>query len=61
MHLWFDDDGTYPSGFAGGKFTNERPDLRMEGLTAHNASPLPPASNILQTRNWYHLRPGRQP
>src|ERR1039457_1125409 len=30
MHLWFDDDGGYPSGFAGGKFTNERPDLRME-------------------------------
>ena len=34
MHLWFDDDGTYPSGFAGGKFTNERPDLRMEALAA---------------------------
>ncbi len=34
MKLWFDDDGTYPSGFAGGKFTAERPDLRMEGLAA---------------------------
>ena len=34
MRLWFDDDGTYPSGFAGGKFSNERPDLRMEGLAA---------------------------
>jgi alpha-L-rhamnosidase len=34
MHIWFDDDGGYPSGFCGGKFTTERPDLRMEGLAA---------------------------
>jgi hypothetical protein len=34
VHLWFDDDGGYPSGFCGGKFTTERPDLRMEGLAA---------------------------
>ena len=34
MHLWFDDDGGYPSGFAGGKITNERPDLRMKALAA---------------------------
>ncbi|HVS51953.1 MAG TPA: glycosyl hydrolase [Opitutaceae bacterium] len=32
MHLWFDDDGGYPSGFAGGKFTTDRPDLRMKAL-----------------------------
>ena len=32
MHLWFDDDGGYPSGFAGGKFTVERPDLDMKAL-----------------------------
>ncbi len=32
MYLWFDDDGGYPSGFAGGKFTTERPDLRMKAL-----------------------------
>ena len=29
MHLWFDDDGGYPSGFAGGMFTLQRPDLDM--------------------------------
>jgi hypothetical protein len=34
MHLWFDDDGGYPSGFAGGKFTLERPDLRSMALVA---------------------------
>ena len=34
MKLWFDDDGGYPSGFAGGKFTVERPDLRMMALAA---------------------------
>ena len=34
MKLWFDDDGGYPSGFAGGKITVDRPDLRMEALAA---------------------------
>ena len=34
MKIWFDDDGGYPSGFAGGKFTLERPDLRMKALSA---------------------------
>ncbi len=32
MRLWFMDDGDYPSGLAGGKFTLERPDLRMQSL-----------------------------
>jgi len=40
MHVWFDDDGGYPSGFAGGKFTNERPDLRMEALAAAQHVPV---------------------
>jgi hypothetical protein len=34
MRIWFDDDGGYPSGFGGGKFTVERPDLRMMALTS---------------------------
>jgi hypothetical protein len=34
MRLWFMDDGDYPSGLAGGKFTVERPDLRMQALAA---------------------------
>jgi hypothetical protein len=34
MRIWFDDDGGYPSGFGGGKFTTDRPDLRMKALAA---------------------------
>ena len=30
MYLWIIDEGKYPSGFAGGKFSQERPDLRMQ-------------------------------
>jgi hypothetical protein len=40
MHLWFDDDGGYPSGFAGGKFTTERPELRMKALAAPEQVPV---------------------
>ena len=32
MRLWIIDEGKYPSGFAGGRFTRERPDLRMQGI-----------------------------
>ena len=32
MRLWIMDDGDYPSGLAGGKFTEERPELRMKAL-----------------------------
>ncbi len=32
MRVWIIDEGKYPSGFAGGKFSKERPDLRMQGL-----------------------------
>jgi len=40
MHLWFDDDGGYPSGFAGGKFSEERPDLDMKALAATEQVPV---------------------
>ncbi|HVU36658.1 MAG TPA: glycosyl hydrolase [Opitutaceae bacterium] len=33
MRLWIMDDGDYPSGLAGGKFTADRPDLRMKALS----------------------------
>ncbi|MGN6368964.1 MAG: glycosyl hydrolase [Phycisphaerae bacterium] len=36
MRLWFDDDGGYPSGFAGGRFTKDRPDLRSMALTSRH-------------------------
>jgi hypothetical protein len=35
MHIWIIDEGKYPSGFAGGKFSKERPDLRMQGLVVY--------------------------
>ena len=32
MRVWIKDEGRHPSGFAGGRFTRERPDLLMQGL-----------------------------
>lgn len=32
MKVWLINEGKYPSGFAGGKFSKERPDLRMQAL-----------------------------
>ena len=32
LKVWIIDEGKYPSGFAGGKFSQERPDLRMQAL-----------------------------
>lgn len=32
LKVWIIDEGKYPSGFAGGKFTKERPELRMKAL-----------------------------
>lgn len=32
LRVWLVDEGKYPSGFAGGKFSAERPDLRMQAL-----------------------------
>jgi len=32
MRVWIEDEGKYPSGFAGGKFSEERPDLKMQGV-----------------------------
>jgi hypothetical protein len=46
MHLWFDDDGGYPSGFAGGKFTLERPDLDMEALGTTEQVPVVPGQTF---------------
>ena len=34
MKVWIVDDAGYPSGFAGGTFTSEHPELRMQGLSA---------------------------
>jgi hypothetical protein len=42
MRVWLVDEGKCPSGFAGGKFSTERPDLRMQGLLV--AERIPAAS-----------------
>ncbi len=42
MHLWFDDDGGYPSGFAGGKISTQRPDLAMKALAKPEQFPVAP-------------------
>lgn len=34
MRIWIVDDAGYPSGFAGGKFSAEHPELRMQALVA---------------------------
>jgi hypothetical protein len=34
MRVWIVDDAGYPSGFAGGKFTELKPELRMQALVA---------------------------
>jgi hypothetical protein len=34
MRVWIIDEGKYPSGFAGGLFSRERPDLRMQALVS---------------------------
>ena len=34
MRIWIVDDAGYPSGFAGGKFSTEHPELRMQALVA---------------------------
>jgi len=40
MRVWVVDDAGYPSGFAGGKFSSERPELRMQALTIEQRLPV---------------------
>lgn len=46
MRVWIIDEGKYPSGFAGGKFSQERPDLRMQGLVLAQKIPLSEGQEI---------------
>jgi hypothetical protein len=46
MYLWFDDEGGYPTGFAGGLFTKERPDLDMKGLGRFEQVPVVGGQNF---------------
>ncbi len=47
LHVYIVDEGKYPSGFAGGKFSQERPDLRMQGMLATRI-PAPAGQEISQ-------------
>jgi hypothetical protein len=46
MRVWIIDEGKYPSGFAGGKFTAERPDLRMQALMVMERVPVAPGATL---------------
>jgi hypothetical protein len=47
LHLWIVDDAGYPSGFAGGKFSSDHPELRMQALAVTARIPAP-ANQITQ-------------
>jgi hypothetical protein len=46
LRVWIVDDGGYPSGFAGGKFTTDAPQLRMQALTPTNSIDLTPGQEF---------------
>jgi hypothetical protein len=46
MRVWIEDEGKYPSGFAGGKFSTERPDLKMQGLVVTDRIDAKPGEKI---------------
>jgi hypothetical protein len=48
MRVWIVDDAGYPSGFAGGKFTTEKPELRMQALTIAQRIPLKSGDTLNQ-------------
>ena len=41
LKVWIIDEGKYPSGFAGGKFTLERPEMRMKALVNQDGRAVP--------------------
>jgi hypothetical protein len=55
MRVWIEDEGKYPSGFAGGKFSNERPDLKMQGLVVTDRIDPKPGEKISQKLPYYAL------
>jgi len=48
MRVWIVDDAGYPSGFAGGKFTTEHPELRMQALVVSAKVPVAEGGNFDQ-------------
>ena len=50
MKVWLIDDAKYPSGFAGGKFSRERPDLKMWALVQMDSTLTVPAGEEIAGR-----------
>ena len=48
MRVWIVDDAGYPSGFAGGKFTAEKPELRMQALEVVQKIPVAGGATLHQ-------------
>jgi len=48
LRVWIVDDAGYPSGFAGGKFSRERPDLRMQALAITQRIPVKSGQTLTQ-------------
>jgi len=48
MRIWIVDDAGYPSGFAGGKFTSEKPELRMQALSIAQRLPVKAGDTLTQ-------------
>jgi len=49
MRVYLVDEGKYPSGFAGGKFSAERPDLRMQGVGIAERIPVAPGETLVRS------------
>lgn len=46
MRVWIIDEGKYPSGFAGGLFSEKRPDLRMQALVKSTTQTVTPGQEV---------------
>jgi hypothetical protein len=55
MRVWIEDEGKYPSGFAGGKFSSERPDLKMQGLVVTEKMDTKAGETISKALPYYAL------
>jgi hypothetical protein len=49
MRVWIVDDAGYPSGFAGGKISSEKPELRMQALSVGQRFPVKGGETLNQT------------
>ena len=52
MKVWLADEGSYPSGLAGGKISKEFPQLSMQGLAADIRIRVAPEGRARQPYGW---------